>query len=134
MARREFTKADKVAMVKRATRNSVVYCEGCGLPAKRWQFDHTIAEAFVVDKSRKLTSDDGQLLCSGTPGSCHDRKTAKEDQPNISRAKRREAIHIGADAPKGSIKSGPSMNKARRETPVETANGVSNIYRRFIAQ
>ena len=134
MNRREFTKSDKVAMVKRATRSNVVYCEGCGLPTRKWQFDHTISEEFVIDKSKKLTIADGKLLCSGTPASCHDRKTAKEDQPAIARAKRIEAIHLGVSTSKSSIKSGQSKNKANRETPFEPANGMSNIYRRFMQQ
>lgn len=44
MARRNFTKAVKVAAIKRATRGSAVYCEECFLPAKKWQIDHVNPE------------------------------------------------------------------------------------------
>jgi 5-methylcytosine-specific restriction enzyme A len=62
---------------------------------------------------------------------CHRSDTSTKDIPAIAKAKRREASHIGANASEGSIKSGPSENKRRRDEPVQVAAGMPNIYRRF---
>ncbi|HYA07742.1 MAG TPA: hypothetical protein VEF90_17780 [Xanthobacteraceae bacterium] len=107
MARQEFSKPVKVEIIKRATRDGVVYCEGCGLPTRRFQIDHTIADALRVDKTRKLTADDGRLLCQDAGRqSCHGRKTAEQDVPAIAKAKRIEAAHLGAKtAPTKTIQS-----------------------------
>jgi hypothetical protein len=97
MTRREFTKAQKAEMIRRASDvKGNIFCEGCGLnvTGKRIEFDHTIPEGMILDKSRKLTADDGKMLgrdcCHRAPGG----KTA-QDVANIARAKRREAIHLG---------------------------------------
>jgi hypothetical protein len=96
MARQEFSKPVKVEIIKRATRDGVTYCEGCGLPTRRWEIDHTIADGLRADKTRKLTADDGELLCKDMGRqSCHGRKTAEHDVPAIARAKRLEAAHLG---------------------------------------
>lgn len=100
--RREFSAVTKVEIIRRATRDMVTYCEGCGLPCRRWEIDHVIAEALQVDKSRKLTATDGQLLCHDA---CHAEKTRKHDVPAIARAVRREAAHVGASRPAAKIKS-----------------------------
>jgi hypothetical protein len=98
MSRREFKRADKAAMLLRSRdENGVIRCEGCGmdLTGKRFEYDHTIAEALVVDKSKPLTAKDGKLLgvdcCHRGPGG----KTAK-DVAAIAKAVRREAFHTGA--------------------------------------
>ena len=96
MARQEFPRSVRVEIIKRATHSGVIYCEGCGLPAKRFDIDHSDADALKVDKSRRLTAADGKLLCSGARETCHGRKTAEEDIPAIAKAKRREAAHLGA--------------------------------------
>lgn len=97
MTRREFSKAMKAEMLRRAMdEKGRVYCEGCGMDVtgKPIEFDHTIPEALILDKSRPLTADDGKLLgqkcCHRSPGG----KTA-QDVANIARAKRREAAHGG---------------------------------------
>jgi hypothetical protein len=62
MTRREFTKAHKAEMLRRAMdEKGRVHCEGCGLDVtgKAIEFDHTIPEAMVTDKSRPLTAADG---------------------------------------------------------------------------
>ena len=94
-ARREFPDRIKLAILKRAMDDDGrVRCEGCGgvLKAKQYEFDHRIAEALIVDKTKALTADDGQLLgpC------CHrgeDGKTAK-DVGMIAKAKRQERGHL----------------------------------------
>lgn len=96
MNRREFPDRIKTQILKRAMdEKGRVRCEGCSgvLKAKQYEFDHRIAEALAVDKSKELTADDGQLLgpC------CHrgeDGKTAK-DIEIIAKAKRREARSLG---------------------------------------
>jgi len=109
MKRREFSNAQKAEMVRRATdAKGNIFCEGCGLnvTGKAIEFDHTIAEALILDKSRKLTADDGKMLGRDC---CHrgpDGKTA-QDMAVIAEAKRREAKHRGI----GSKLSGPRFRK-----------------------
>ncbi len=96
MNRREFPDRIKLQILKRAMdKDGRVRCEGCSgvLKAKQYEYDHTIPEALVVDKSRDLTADDGQLLgpC------CHrgeDGKTAV-DVGRIAKAKRLERDRLG---------------------------------------
>lgn len=101
MTRREFTRSQKAQMLKRASdAQGNIWCEGCGLniTGKVVEFDHTIAEALVIDKSRPLTIDDGKALgrdcCHRAPGG----KTA-QDAAAIAKAKRREAGHLGIRPP-----------------------------------
>ena len=111
-ARREFTRSQKAAIVLRATdERGVVACEGCGLKLgkKPYEINHKIPEALVVDKSRPLTIEDGELLGKSC---CHDPLTRTEHIPAIAEAKRREARHLG-------IKRSPS-----RPLPGTRASGV----------
>ncbi len=103
LARREFSRAQKVAMIKRAmTGTGQILCEGCGLnvTGKVIEFDHVIAEALVLDKSVALTIADGLVLgrdcCHRAPGG----KTA-HDLADIAEAKRREARHLGIRTRRG---------------------------------
>lgn len=116
MPRREFTKAVKAEIVKRAMRDGVIHCEGCGLSlgAKRFDIDHRTPDALEIDKSTKLTADDGQLLgweC------CHKGKTAK-DVAVIAKAKRREAKHLGIAAPGKPIESRGFQKTAKSQNRV----------------
>lgn len=117
MTRREFTKAQKAEMIRRASdAEGNIFCEGCGLnvTGKVIEFDHTIAEALILDKSRKLSADDGKVLgrdcCHRSP----DGKTA-QDMAIIAEAKRREAKHLGIR----SKLSGPGF---RKEAPQRRAS------------
>jgi hypothetical protein len=90
-ARREFSDKVKAAIVMRAMNDrGFPVCEGCGgvLKLKGYEIDHRIAEALVVDKSKPLTAEDGQLL-----GPCCHRgengKTAR-DVKVIAKSKRSE--------------------------------------------
>ena len=96
-SRREFTRALKAEMLKRAMDGKgQIRCEGCGLniTGKVIEFDHIVAEALVLDKTVPLTSRDGRVLgrdcCHRVPGG----KTA-QDCSDIAEAKRREARHLG---------------------------------------
>ena len=86
MPRKEFSKAVKVQATKRATRDGVTYCEGCGLPAKRWHYDHDNPDGLTGEP----TLENCKLLCLP----CHEAKT-KQDVAAIARAKRREALALG---------------------------------------
>jgi len=97
MTRRNFARAVRVEKIRAQTRESVVYCEGCGLPCRRFEIHHRDMDAMQIDKSRKLTVADAQLLCAGA-GSCHERETAKQ-RPILAKALAREASHLGAKAP-----------------------------------
>jgi hypothetical protein len=94
MTRREFSKPVKGEMLRRASdAKGRIRCEGCGLDVtgKAIEFDHTIPEALVLDKSRALTAADGRLLGKAC---CHDPKTHKHDVPGIARAKRLEQTRV----------------------------------------
>lgn len=95
--RREFTRSQKVAMLKRAMdERGCIRCEGCGLnvSGKVVEFDHVIPEALILDKTQGLSIEDGRVLgrdcCHRAPGA----KTAR-DLAAIAEAKRREARHLG---------------------------------------
>lgn len=110
--RREFSRAQKAQMLKRASdEKGVIHCEGCGLniTGKAVEFDHTIPEAMVIDKTKPLTIEDGKALgrdcCHRAPGG----KTA-QDLADIAKAKRREADHLGIRPP--SRLKGPKFHKA----------------------
>lgn len=104
MARRNFTKAIIVARIKAATRDGQVYCDGCGLPCRKWEIDHIRADALLGEP----TFENSRLLC--VP--CHADKT-KEDVKAIAKAKRVEARHLGAVRPKQAIKSRGFQKKER---------------------
>lgn len=94
MTRQNFSKAQKVEIIKRATRDSVTYCEKCKLPAKKWEIDHIIACA--LGGTNDLSN--ARLLCLP----CHREEKTPQDVANIAKAKRREARHLGVkkDGPK----------------------------------
>ncbi len=113
MARREFTRAVRVAVVKRCTRNGVLYCEGCGLPTKLFQIDHIRPDGLLGEP----TLENAQLLCQP----CWSIKNP-QDTTAIAKAKRREAAALGAKAaPKTPIHSAGfapsqrSVDRAKRE-------------------
>lgn len=107
--RREFTKATKVLVIKRATKDGVVYCELCGLPAKKIEIDHVIPDALHTEDKKSNDVSNARLLCQP----CHKTKT-KNDVAEIARAKRREAKHIG-------VRNRPTL-KSRGFQKVEKEN------------
>lgn len=94
MARSNFSTAIKVACIKRATVNGVLICELCRLPAKKGDIDHINPDGLTG----KPTLENARFVCKP----CHKAKTAV-DVAAIAKAKRREARHIGAKSPKGTI-------------------------------
>ena len=100
MKRREFTNAQKMQMVARAMNAAGrIVCEGCGLVLghKKYEFDHTVPEALVVDKTRQLTIADGKLLGMEC---CHRNGKTAADVGRITKAKRQEAAYRGLAKPK----------------------------------
>lgn len=114
--RREFPKAIKVASIKANTRDNVTYCEGCGLPAKRFHFDHKNPDGLTGQP----TLENCQLLCEP----CHAEKT-KQDVANIAKAKRREASHLG-------VRSAPKMQGPRFK-PAEPQRRASRKLEKWAA-
>lgn len=98
--RREFTLADRIAIVGRATdAGGRVHCERCGAWCRKRAdraIDHTVPEGLrpPTDLERPLCAVDGQLLCLD----CHTPKT-KADKGAIGKAKRLEAGHMGVKTP-----------------------------------
>ena len=86
MSRKEFSKAVKVAAVKRATRNGAVYCEMCGALAKTWEIDHANPDGLTGQP----TLENAVIACKP----CHATKT-RQDVSAIAKAKRREAKALG---------------------------------------
>lgn len=128
MARREFPKEVYAQIVRRAIQPSgEIACEGCSLVLgkKPYHVDHTIADALFLDKSRKLTADDGKLLGVEC---CHAPKT-KIDVKNIAEAKRREAKHLGIKRPKQTIKSAPFPVSPKSQRPARPSLPPRAIYR-----
>ncbi len=107
MARREFPTKVKVAVIKRATREHVVYCELCGLPARKFQIDHRVADSHGGEP----TLANAQLICDA----CYSVKNAA-DATVAAKLKRIEARHLGADRTAKKIQSAgfPKREKIRR--------------------
>jgi len=122
MTRREFPKAVRVAVTRRAMKDGVLYCEACGGQAKRFQIDHIRPDGLLGEP----ILENAQLICQA----CWEVKNPK-DTVAIAKAKRREAKHIGAVKPKGQIKSAAFVKSARPHEGREPAHGLSQIARRF---
>jgi hypothetical protein len=117
MRRREFTRAVKAEIVLRATNaQGVVCCEGCGLVLgkRKFEIDHILAEQLIVDKSRKLTAADGQLLGMECCHRGEDGKTNK-DVAAIARAKRRQENDLGFATKKQPMRSRGFPQSAKRQ-------------------
>lgn len=88
--RTEFTTAVKVEARRRATRNSVLYCDKCGLPCRKHQVDHVIADAI----GGRATLENAQVLCKF----CYGDKN-RVDTKVAAKTKRQEARHLGVKPP-----------------------------------
>jgi hypothetical protein len=102
VSRREFSRAVKIEIVRRATwsdGNSALrdqYCEKCRTSTKgRFEIHHQREDALEVDKSKPLTAADGVLWCKP----CHDEHTRKFSTPAVALAKRQEAAALGVEKP-----------------------------------
>lgn len=92
--RREFSKPVKAEIMRRCKVATGWSCEICGAIVASGEVDHKIAEALILDKSRKLTATDGQFAC----WPCHQGPEGKtpKDKAAIAKAKRVENRHVGA--------------------------------------
>ena len=118
--RREFPKAVKVAVIKRATKDGVVCCEGCGALAKTWRIDHVRADGLLGEP----VLENAQLL-----GPCCYAAKDAADASAIAKAKRREAVNLGVRK-EPAIESRGFPKKPEREKKLPVA-GLSNLARRF---
>jgi 5-methylcytosine-specific restriction protein A len=107
--RREFPTKVRVAVIKRAMRGNVVYCELCGGVAKRFQIDHVIADAHGGEP----VIENAQLICEG----CFGEKNPK-DTKIAAKLKRIESRHVGAALPKQRLKS-RGFPKRQREPAID---------------
>ena len=121
--RREFSIAVQVEIKKRATRDGVRYCEKCGDQAMRGDVHHKRQDAMEVDKSSRLTADDGLYLC--VP--CH-KVESKFQSAELALVLAQEAYHFGARKP-GKIKV--RRRKNRERLPYRPPAGQTQIARRF---
>ena len=124
MPRREFPRAVHVAVIKRATRDSVVYCEACGGLAKRFQIDHVRADGLLGETTNK----NAMLICEA----CWSVKNP-QDTSTIAKAKRREAKSLGIKGPNaGKLKSRGFPPAPRAHADREAVKGPTEIARRLL--
>jgi hypothetical protein len=99
MNRREFDKRTKVAIVKRSMIEGIPTCERvenevrCGC-TKGLEVNHIDMDAMQVDKSRKLTANDGENICQP-----HHKRETKTQMGVLANTLRMEAAALGADKP-----------------------------------
>ena len=131
--RKEFSKAVKVAAIKRATKDGVIYCEECHGQAKGPEIDHIDADGMTG----MPVLENAKVLCRA----CHKIKTAK-DVAHIAKAKRREANHLGVKkTPTAKIDNGgfdkaapqKKASKVEPDSKLEALRKIhmSNMARRF---
>ena len=107
MKRREFPRSVKVAVVKRATRDGIIYCEKCTAQAKKWQIDQIIADAIGGDP----VLSNAELICDA----CYGAKNPA-DTRLAAKAKRREAGALGVRKPASHpIAKPPKQEKPKRD-------------------
>jgi hypothetical protein len=86
--RREFSLGVELELIRRATQDGRLNCERCGSWLKSradFELHHRRPEGLAIDKARRPTVDDGEVLCM----ICHDEQTAL-DVASIAKAKRVE--------------------------------------------
>jgi len=129
MTRRNFDRATKVAIIKRSCarrEDGQPNCERCGAIGIPLEVHHKDMDAMQIDKSRKLTADDGELLCEP----CHDPITAVQ-RKQLAKAQAREARALGAVKPKSQLRSTPFPHRSRPHEGRPPVAGESEIARRF---
>jgi 5-methylcytosine-specific restriction endonuclease McrA len=109
MARREFPTKVRVAVIKRATKEGVIFCERCGSLAKKFQIDHIIADALGGEP----VLENAMLICEP----CFQEKNPK-DTTLAAKVKRVEARHLGAvPPPRQKLQSRGFARKQRTPKP-----------------
>lgn len=107
MTRKPLTTRQRVELF-RAHGGMCHICKGAIHPGKAWDVEHIIPIA--------LGGPDELPNMAPAHRECHGAKTAGQDAPAIAKAKRREAKHIGAIAPKATIpnRGFPKRDKGQR--------------------
>ena len=110
MNRRNFVRAVRVEIIKRATRpDGQPACERCGSIGRKLEIHHRVMDAMETDKSRKLTADDGEAICS----KCHDPITS-EQRKVLAKALAQEALALRVRAaPARPLRSAPMPTTER---------------------
>lgn len=122
MARRNFTTRVCVEIKKRARTlrsDGQLGCEKCGAIGVPLEVHHKEMDAMQVDKSRKLTADDGELLCKP----CHDPITA-EQRTVLAKVLRIEAVHLGVKSDTPKIPADPNALRSKRRPSHEGRSGL----------
>ena len=83
-------------------------CEMCGAIGCKLEVHHIDMDAMQIDKSRKLTADDGLLLCEP----CHDPITSKQ-RKILAKTLAVESAHLGATMPKQKLQSRGFVKRVR---------------------
>ena len=109
MARSEFPRSVRVAVVKRATKDNVIFCESCGALAKKFQVDHVIADAH----GGKPVIENAMLICQP----CFDVKNPK-DTTIAAKIKRQEADHLRVKRPTKAKSPAPPKRERVSKAPV----------------
>jgi hypothetical protein len=127
LARREFTKAVKVEILKRSIVDGtrLFWCEQCHAMVASGEIHHIRQDAMEIDKSVRLTAADGQFLCKD----CHAEIT-KQQAPVMAKVKRIEAKHLGLKKP-STLKSAGFPKKVRAHSGRSPPDGLSQLARRF---
>lgn len=133
MKRRNFIRSVAIEIAKRAMRpDGQMACEKCGAIGGKLELHHLTMDAMEIDKSHKLTADDGQMWCR----ECHKPET-KAQAAILAEALAREASHLNANpAPSRPMqgqefrKSDKTIERSKRE-PKQPVIGLSAIARRF---
>ncbi len=135
MNRREFSRSVRVEIITRARDAAgVPRCEfveagvRCG-STKGLEVNHKAMDAMTSDDDkakRKLTADDGELLCVD-----HHREETKMQQADLAKARAQEAAHLGAKPPpdKPLVSRGFAKVTKRDKEPLRVAAGLSGIWR-----
>jgi len=131
--RQNFTRAVLVEMAKRCTRpDGQMACERCGAIGVRLEAHHRIMDAMKSSeaKKRKLTADDGEMIC--VP--CHQPETSRQ-RKELARAEASEARHLGVHRARTPLRSRGFASCALKDrTVTKRSNGVNELARRFAAR
>lgn len=98
----DFSRAVKVATIRRATKEGLTYCEGCGAPVMKWRIDHRRAAGLLGAP----TLENAQLL-----GPCCYAAKDSRDTRMIALAKRQEAYALGLKRPGKKLRARPKAPK-----------------------
>jgi hypothetical protein len=135
--RRNFTRAVKVEIVKRSMIKGVPTCEAvisssipvsgfsifrCGC-TKGLQVHHNDMDAMQVDKTRKLTAADGELLCKD-----HHDPITKKQKGVLKKVLKVEAAHLGVKRDKQPVPQRPKSEKPPAKVPVPGRTGIARQF------